>query len=125
MTEKKDTWTIDELVALTDEVQTGVTEYNGKKFEFQYCELTEAEEPKLVLPTSGATEEESNEAYKQIGQERIKCMVLKANEKNPDGASVTLDNWPKLPSTIRWGITNHILGVSDDANFRELDEDST
>ena len=42
-------WTIDELVALTDEIQTGKTEYNGKDFLFHYCELTEAEEPKLVM----------------------------------------------------------------------------
>ena len=91
-------WTIEELVSLTDKVQTGTTKYNGKDFEFQYCELTEAEEPKLVLPEAGAT--------------------------NPEGASVTADNWPKLPSTIRWGISNSILGSADAANFRELDDSS-
>ena len=118
-------WTIDELVALTDKVQTGETEYSGKTFSFQYCELTEAEEPKLKLPTQGASEDDMNEAYKEIGQQRILAMILKANEKNSDGASITKENWPLLPSTVRWGVSNYILGSSDDANFRELDETST
>jgi len=117
-------WTIDELVALTDKVQTGETEYNGKSFIFQYCELTKAEEPKLKLPAQGASDEVMNEAYKEIGQARILAMILKANEKNPEGASVTEENWPLLPSTVRWGVSNSILGSSDDANFRELDETS-
>ena len=115
-------WTIDELVALTDKVQTGETEYSGKTFSFQYCELTEAEEPKLKLPTQGASEDDMNEAYKEIGQQRILAMILKANEKNPEGASITGENWPQLPSSIRWGISNSILGSADEANFRELDE---
>jgi len=117
-------WTIDELVALTDKVQNGETEYNGKSFPFQYCELTEAEEPKLKLPSAGATEEETNEAYKEIGQGRILAMILKANGKNPDGASITEENWSLIPSTVRWGVSNFILGSADDANFRELDETS-
>ena len=117
-------WTIDELVALTDKVQQAETEYNGKKFIFQYCELTEAEEPKLKLPAQGASDEVMNEAYKEIGQARILAMILKANEKNPEEASVTEENWPLLPSTVRWGVSNSILGSADDANFRELDETS-
>jgi len=117
-------WTIDELVALTDKVQKGKTEYNGKKFIFQYCELTEAEEPKLSLPSQGASEEDMNEAYKEIGQARILAMILKANEKNPEGASVTKENWSLLPSTVRWGVSNSILGSADETNFRELDETS-
>jgi hypothetical protein len=118
-------WTIDELVALTDEVQTGKTEYNGKEFIFQYCELTEAEEPKIKFPGTDAPQDEQNEAYKKIGESRIIAMINKANEKNPEGATVTIDNWPKLPSSIRWGLSNYILGSADDASFRELDEVST
>jgi len=109
----------------TDRVQTGTTKYNGKDFKFQYCELTEGEEPKLVLPSAGATKEEENEAYKEIGQARILAMIVKANDKNPEGASITADNWPQLPSTIRWGISNSILGSADAANFRELDDSGT
>ena len=115
-------WTIDELVALTDKVQNGKTEYNGKTFTFQYCELTEGEEPKLTLPSEGASQEEQNEAYKEIGSARILAMIIKANKKNPEGSTVTEENWSKLPSTVRWGISNSILGSGDGASFRELDD---
>ena len=47
MTEKK-IWSMDELVALTDEVQKEQVEYRGKVVEFQFCELTEKEEPKFT-----------------------------------------------------------------------------
>ena len=117
-------WSIDELVALTDKVQTGETEYNGKKLVFQYCELTEAEEPKASFPGAGASEEEQNEAYKQIGEARIIAMIDKANKKNPEGITVSEENWSKLPSTVRWGISNAILGSGDVASFRSVDESS-
>jgi hypothetical protein len=121
---KNEVWNIDELVALTDEVQTGTTEYNGKKLIFQYCELTEGEEPKLKFPSAGASQEEQNEAYKKIGQARILAMLLKANEKNPKDSTITKENWNKLPSTIRWGISNEILGSADGATFRDVDDTS-
>ena len=35
----EDVWTIEELVALTEDVQQGEVEYRGKKFEFQFCEF--------------------------------------------------------------------------------------
>ena len=117
-------WTIDELVALTDKVQTGETKYNGKTFSFQFCELTEGEEPKLSLPPAGTPKDEEQDAYKKIGEERILAMIKKANEKNPEGIVITEENWGKLPSTVRWGVSNSILGSADDASFRELDEDS-
>ena len=117
-------WTIDELIALTDKVQTGETTYNGKTLVFQYCELTEGEEPKHSFPDKGATHEEEQEAYKKIGEHRILAMIKKANEKNPDGVVVTEENWTKLPSTVRWGISNSILGSTDDASFRSMDDNS-
>ena len=43
---EQNTWTIEELVALTDKVQNGTVEFRGKPFEFQFCELSEKEEPK-------------------------------------------------------------------------------
>ena len=58
-------WNIDELVALTDEVQTSEIEYNEKKLKIQFCELTEGEEPKLDLPPARASEEEQNKAYRE------------------------------------------------------------
>ena len=119
MTENK-FWNIDELVALTDEVQTSEVDYNEKKLKFQYCELTEGEEPKLDLPPADASEEEQNKAYQKIGQARIMAMIDKANKKNPEGATVSIDNWDKLPSTIRWGLSQAVLGGG--TNFRQVDE---
>jgi G:T/U-mismatch repair DNA glycosylase len=114
-------WNIDELVALTDRVQTSEIEYNEKKLKIQYCELTEGEEPKLDLPSTDASEEEQNIAYQKIGQARILAMITKANDKNPKGATVTNENWNKLPSTIRWGLSQTILS-GDGVSFREVDE---
>jgi len=114
-------WNIDELVALTDRVQTSEVEYSEKKLKIQYCELTEGEEPKLDLPSSDASEEEQNKAYQKIGQQRILAMIMKANKKNPEGATVTDENWNKLPSTIRWGLSQTVLS-GDSVSFREVDE---
>ena len=105
-------------------MQKKETEYNGKKLVFQYCELTEGEEPKFSFPGAGASEEEQNEAYKQIGEARIIAMIDKANKKNPEGITVSEENWSKLPSTVRWGISNSVLGSGDGASFRGVDEDS-
>ena len=113
-------WNIDELVALTDEVQTSEIEYNEKKLKIQFCELTEGEEPKLDLPPATASEEEQNKAYQKIGQARIVAMIEKANKKNPEGVTVSTENWDKLPSTIRWGLSQAVLGGG--TNFREVDE---
>jgi G:T/U-mismatch repair DNA glycosylase len=113
-------WNIDELVALTDEVQTSEVDYNEKKLKFQYCELTEGEEPKLDLPPADASEEEQNKAYQKIGQARILAMIDKANNKNPEGTTVSTENWNKLPSTIRWGLSQAVLGGG--TNFRQVDE---
>jgi hypothetical protein len=117
-------WNIDELVALTTEVQTGEVEYNGKVLNYQYCELTEGEEPKFELPASDAGEDESNAAYQKIGQARIVAMIEKANKMNPEGATVSKENWGSLPSTVRWGLSNAVLNVGggDDASFRQVDD---
>ena len=47
-------------------------------------------------------------------------MINKANDKNPDGVTITDDNWDKLPSTIRWGLSQAVLGGG--TNFRQVDE---
>ena len=118
---KSETWNIDDLIALTETVQTGEVDYQGKKLLFQYCELTEGEEPKLELPDENASEEEKNAIYQKVGLARIKTMVDKANKKNPDDASITIENWDKIPSTVRWGISQAVLGGGS-PNFRELDD---
>ena len=121
MTESE-TWNIDDLIALTETVQSGEVDYQGKKLLFQYCELTEGEEPKLEMPADEATEDEKNEVYQKVGLARIKSMVEKANKKNPKGATITDENWDKIPSTVRWGISQSILGGGS-PSFRDVDDE--
>jgi hypothetical protein len=120
MTEKK-IWSMDELVALTDEVQKEEVEYRGKVVEFQFCELTEKEEPKFTGLSEDLPEEEKMAVYQEIGSNRVIKMLQKATEKNPDGPAITGEQWALLPTTLRYNITNKILGVEDDAkeNFRD------
>jgi hypothetical protein len=120
MTEKK-IWSMDELVALTDEVQKEEVEYRGKVVEFQFCELTEKEEPKFTGIAEDLPEEEKMAMYQEIGSNRVIKMLQKANEKAPDGPVITDEQWVLLPTTLRYNITNKILGAEDDAkeNFRD------
>ena len=112
MTEEK--WSIEELLALTEEVQHGEVTYLNKEFPFQWCELTEAEEPKVNYLSPNASESQKAEWYQKVGNERIIAMIEKANKKNPEGASVTGEAWFKLPATLRYSITNSILRVEQD-----------
>jgi len=120
MTEKK-IWSMDELVALTDEVQKEEVEFRGKVVEFQFCELTEKEEPKFTGIAEDLPEEEKMAMYQEIGSNRVIKMLQKANEKAPDGPVITDEQWVLLPTTLRYNITNKILGAEDDAkeNFRD------
>ena len=38
-------------------------------------------------------------------------MVNKANDKNPDGATLNKDLWHTLPSTLRFAISSNILAL--------------
>jgi len=110
MSEKKnEIWTIDELVALTETIQTKELEYNGKMIPLQWCELTESEEPQMGLPDATATEEEQNAHFAKLAAARVEAMISKANEKNPEGALITKESWTKLPTTLRWNISNTIM----------------
>jgi len=114
MPEKEaEVWTIEELAALTEEVQHGEIKYRGKKFLFQYCELTEAEEPKITMVEDNASAEEKNEFYTKIGTERILSMVKKANDKNPEGTTLTKELWFNLPATLRFNITAEVLQIKE------------
>ena len=115
MSEEANVWTIEELVELTDEVQTGSVNYRGKDFNFQYCELTEKEEPAINL-SEELSEEEKNAYYMEVGTGRVKAMIDKANKLNPDGATITADNWGVLPSTLRFSIANEIMGIETDVS---------
>jgi len=79
----EEVWTMEELVALTDEVQTEELEFRGKKVKFQFCELTESEEPKMKMPDESLPEEEKMAIYQEIGANRVKKMLEKANAKKP------------------------------------------
>ena len=116
MTKTKEMWTIDELVSLTDTVQEGSVNYRGKKFLFQFCELTEAEEPKNIFDKVFDSDEEKLSFYQKIGTERVLKMISKANEKNPDGVVLDEENSAQLPTTLRYQISNKILGVEQEAS---------
>ena len=120
MTEKK-IWSMDELVALTDEVQEDEVEYRDGMVPFQYCELTEKEEPKFTGVGDDLPEEEKLALYQEIGSKRVVSMLLKANEKNPEGPVITEEQWALLPTTLRYAISNRILGVEEEIreSFRE------
>jgi len=120
MTEKK-IWSMDELVALTDEVQENEVEYRKKMVHFQFCELTEQEEPKFTGVSEDMPEEEKLAIYQEIGSNRVVKMLEKANEKNPEGPVITAEQWVLLPTTLRYAISNSILGVEEETkeNFRD------
>ena len=47
--EKQEYWSIEELVSLTDKVQEKEIEFREKLVKFQWCELAESEEPKVLM----------------------------------------------------------------------------
>ena len=110
MTEKKnEVWTIEELISLTETIQTKEIEYNGKSLSLQWCELTESEEPQMGLPDPNAPEEEQNAHFAKLAAARVLKMIQKANNKNPEGTVISEDSWGKLPTTLRWNISNTIM----------------
>jgi len=86
-------------------------DWQGKKLHIQWCELVEAEEPKMAIPTDDMPEEEQTEYFKKMASERVLAMIKKANDKNPEGTSLTEENWASLPTTLRWSISSTILGT--------------
>lgn len=118
--EATSTWTMDDLVALTDEVQEGEIEFRGKVVKFQFCELVESEEPKFKPLSDRASEEEKMAYYTDIGSKRILAMLEKANEKSPEGSSITKEHWSLLPTTLRYQISNEIMGIEQESreNFQ-------
>ena len=114
MTEDANVWTIEELVKLTDQVQTGKVTYRGKDFHFQFCELAEKEEPNLKALPETATEQEKQDWATDAGIERILAMIKKANDKNPDGVTLTEENWSTVPVTLRYQITSEILSYQQE-----------
>ena len=107
---EKQYWTMEELSALTETVQSGEVEYGNKSLAIQWCELTEAEEPKMSLPDDDLPEDEKNAKFAEMGQNKVVAMIIKANDMNPDGVSLTQEVWDKLPSTVKYSVSNVVLG---------------
>ena len=114
MTEEKqmEVWSIEELIAMTDTVQSKDIEWQRKTLTIQYCELTEEEEPKMMVPSDDMPQDEVNEYYKEIASERVIRMIKKGNEKNPEGITLSEENWGKMPTTLRWQIAGTVLGTT-------------
>ena len=108
-------WSMDDLIALTDEVQQGKVEFRGKLVTYQFCELVEKEEPKFKPVPEGASEDQKMAMYTEIGSKRILKMLEKANEKNPEGPCITKDHWSLLPTTLRYQISNDIMGIEQES----------
>ena len=108
--EEKQYWSMDELLSLTDKVQATEVEYGEKFLKIQWCELTESEEPKMIMPDESLPEEEKTKIYVDMAADRVKAMMSKANEKNPEGMVINLDDWNKLPTNLRYNIQNKVLG---------------
>ena len=45
-----------------------------------------------------------------MAADRVKTMMSKAMDKNPEGMVLNLDDWDKLPTNLRYNIQNKILG---------------
>ena len=116
MTEEKEMWTIEELVSMTEEVQSKDVVWAGKTLHIQWCELTESEEPKMTLPDDDSPSEEQTEYYKKVAAERVLRMISKANGKSPETAVITGDNYMSLPTTLRWQVSSLVLGQTNE-NF--------
>ena len=111
MTENDSVWTIEELVALTDEIQTAEIDFRGRPFQIQFCELVEGEEPKLLPLDQSASEEEQSEWYQKVGSERILRMIKKASEKDPEAVKISADQYALLPATLRYQIISKVLNL--------------
>ena len=109
--ENKEMWTIDELVSLTETVQSAEVEYQGKLLPVQWCELTESEEPKISMPAEGKDE---TQHYAEIASQRMLAMIKKANTMNPDAKVLDEDSWDKLPTTLRWAISNAVMQTKEE-----------
>ena len=115
--EKMESWSMDDLIALTDEIQTEELEYKGKSLQIQWCELVEAEEPKMSIPSDDTPDDEKNDYYAQLASDKVQKMIKKANEKNPEGTFLTADIWSKLPTSLKYKVSAKVMGTETDVNF--------
>ena len=118
MTENKvEMWSMDDLIALTDEVQSEDLNYKGKSIAIQWCELVESEEPKMMIPDDEQSEEDKNAYYSELANKKIIRMIEKANGKNPDGAFINAEMWVKLPTSLKYRISAKVMGTDTEVSF--------
>ena len=111
MEEEKQYWTVEDLESLTETVQEAEVEYKEKYIKISWCELTESEEPKALMVDESLSEEEKNKQYLDLAKERIAAMMKKAQDKKPDPSVLSMEVYSKLPSTVKFIVTNKMLGV--------------
>ena len=108
----KEIWTIEELVSLTENVQTKEIEYNGKTLPLQWCQLSESEEPKMDIDTKA---ENAGDQYQSMAKLRILAMIEKANKKSPDGVNIEASSWESIPMTLKYTIMNTVMGLGENS----------
>tara|TARA_Y100001973_G_C5175000_1_gene321347 strand:+ start:50 stop:400 length:351 start_codon:yes stop_codon:yes gene_type:complete len=113
MEKEKQYWTVDELESLTDTVQEAEVDYQGKLIKLSWCELTESEEPKSLSVDETLSEEERNQEFLELARQRTVAMMQKAQDKQPDESVISPAVFEKLPTTIKFAVSNKILGVAD------------
>ncbi len=113
MTEEKQYWTVEELESLTETVQETEITYQKKSIKLSWCELTESEEPKALAIDENLSEEDKNKAYLELARERVAAMMTKAQEKSVDESVLSVSVFEKLPTTLKFLVSNKILGISD------------
>lgn len=118
MTENKvEMWSMDDLIALTDEVQSEDLDYKGKSITIQWCELVESEEPKMIIPNDDQSEEDKNAYYSELANKKVLRMIEKANGKNPDGAFINEEMWGKLPTSLKYKVSAKVMGTETEVSF--------
>ena len=115
MSKEKEIWTMESLMSLTDEIQNEEVEFRNKILPVQFCELTEEEEPKVMFKDDFENEEERMNWYQELGTSRVLAMIKKANDKDSNGITITEEAWSKLPTTLRYQISNDIMGIEQES----------
>ena len=113
MEEEKQYWSVEELESLTETVLEAEIDYQGKMIKVSWCELTESEEPKNLAIDENLSEEERNNEFLELARERCKAMMMKAQDKKPDDSVLSTDVFAKLPTSLKFLISNRVLGVAD------------
>ena len=113
MTEEKQYWSVEDLESLTETVQETEITYQDKAIKISWCELTESEEPKALAVDENLSEQDKNQAYLELARERVAAMMKKAQEKKSDESVLPVSVFVKLPTTLKFLVSNKVLGIAD------------